>query len=498
MTRRIAFAILAIVWIALITAGFSTYFITRSLLLRDLDDTILGRIASLPEIERPASLRNTSDRYVIQNADNRTVASSTTAYSEVPPPVILSASFGDLPEGPRRILKVQVYKRRALPTEPLEPLTVVFSASAASLERLLNNLMLSLGGFGLIAAAATALVARAVAHVALRPMRDTADVIGTIDEKSLDRRIDVARLPVELAPVGHRLNDMLARLESAFAQRKQFLADASHELRTPVAGLVTTLEVALRRRRDHDDYVRTLESCLSDARLLHQLIIALLDQVRSERFDTQVELAPVPVSTLLRHCGHLAATLGAAKNIRVEQEIPDNLLVITDEQKLRSIVVNLLSNAIEYTPPGGTVRLLAQLAPPQTGATPLPSPASSALPDGLDPAAFSATARRLVVRVIDTGPGIAPEHLPNLFEPFYRADAARTNPEHHLGLGLSIVRAHVQALGGECTVRSPAAPGAQGCEFTVELPMSHLEQVPEISPVRPAPRAPKPLQQEPV
>ena len=174
--------------------------------------------------------------------------------------------------------------------------TVVYSASVDHIDALLKNLLLSLSGFGLVAVGATGMVASSVAKVALRPMRDAATAIGEIDEKSLDRRIEVKKLPSELAPVGQKLNDMLARLETAFAQRKQFLADASHELRTPVAAIVTTLEVALRRGRDIEGYVGVLHSCLSDARLLHQLVVALLDQVRSERFATDIDLMPVSVS----------------------------------------------------------------------------------------------------------------------------------------------------------------------------------------------------------
>jgi signal transduction histidine kinase len=476
MTKRIAFAILFVTWLALLTAGVSTFFITRSLLLLDLDETIVARIASLPEVERPASLPGGSDRYVVQNAQGKIIATSTTTASDVPVPLVLNASFGTLADGTRvRTLYVQVYRHRDDPTKPLEPINVVFSASAEPIDRLLRNLLLSLIGFGLFAVGATAMVARSVAKVALRPLNDTANVIGAIDETSLDRRIAVDKLPVELAPVAKRLNDMLARLETAFAQRKQFLADASHELRTPVAGMVTTIEVALRRARDPEEYRRILESCLSDAHLLHQLVIALLDQVRSERFNSrELELAPTPVTTLLRHCGQLAATLGGPKDIRVEQRIPDDLVLLTDETKLRSIVTNLLSNAIEYTPPHGLVQLVVELQPDTPGKAPWPPLEEAAGGAGAD---VAHAARRLVIRVIDNGPGIAPEHLPNLFEPFYRADFARTNPEHHLGLGLSLVKSCVRSLGGEVQVKSPPVSQEKGAEFIIDLPTLEMRTI---------------------
>jgi signal transduction histidine kinase len=370
----------------------------------------------------------------------------------------------------------------------------------------LNTQCYAPGGSGRRLGPGGLFAARSAARAALAPLQETATVIGGIDEKSLDRRIAVEKLPAELAPVGTRLNDMLGRLETAFMQRKQFLADASHELRTPVAGLVTTLEVALRRRREADEYVRTLETCLSDARLLHQLVIALLDQVRSQRFGAEPELSPVPVTQLLRQCATLAGTLGAAKGVKVELEAPEGLLLLTDELKLRSMVTNLLSNAVEYTPgesteeggsrggEGGRVRLTAELVAGSDGGWP---PLDAALAElGT---AVKAGHRRLVVRVIDNGPGIAAEHQPNLFEPFYRADAARTNPEHHLGLGLAIVRSHARALGGEVRVVSPVFPGGTGgCEFIVEIPTLALGERPEIGATEAWQRTSKPLRPEQV
>src|SRR6185312_7702380 len=109
---------------------------------------------------------------------------------------------------------------------------------------------------------------------------------------------------------GTRLNELLARLETAFAQRKQFLGDASHELRTPVAALMTTLEVTLHKHnRTADEYIRALEACLDDARLLHQLVATLMDQVRSEQFapgSEALDLAPVRLSAVLQHCVSIA------------------------------------------------------------------------------------------------------------------------------------------------------------------------------------------------
>src|SRR2546421_2253430 len=126
--------------------------------------------------------------------------------------------------------------------------------------------------------------------------------MGAIDEQRLDRRIDIGSLPPELHPMANRLNEMLGRLEHAFALRNQFLADASHELRTPVAALTTALDVALNRPRDAEVYRRTLETCRGDALQLRRLVERLMEQVRSENFSHDEPAQDVDVAQLLREC----------------------------------------------------------------------------------------------------------------------------------------------------------------------------------------------------
>jgi signal transduction histidine kinase len=483
LTRRIAISILLTVWLVLILAGALAYFVTRSMLVADLDTTLLARVASLPEVERPSSLRTASsdarDRYIVEN-QGRMQRPTEGKAAEVPPPQIIDAYFSRLADGQRiRTIKVKTFARRSTPADPLNPVTVVYSGPADRLDAMLTRLLLSLGAFGLLAGLATAAVAVAVAKSALRPLHDTADIIASIHEKNLDQRIPVERLPSELHPVGARLNDLLARLETAFAQRKQFLGDASHELRTPVAALMTTLEVTLHRHnRSTDEYVRALEACLDDARLLHQLVATLMDQVRSEQFapgSEALDVAPVRLTAVLQHCATIARVLADQKKIQLVAQIPPDLTVLTDEMKVRSIVTNLLSNAVEYTPASGRVSLALEVLPPPPGMK-LPSAG-----DGADAAlpADVASPRLLRITIADTGPGIAAEHLPHLFEPFYRADKARAgapaggaNPQHHLGLGLFLVRAHAARLGGEARVESALNEGAT---FFVDLPAAIIQ-----------------------
>ncbi|HEY7115935.1 MAG TPA: ATP-binding protein, partial [Tepidisphaeraceae bacterium] len=294
--------------------------------------------------------------------------------------------------------------------------------------------------FGLIAGLLTAFIASRVSRAALAPLHATADVIGQISPQSLHRRIDAAKLPPELLPMAARLNEMLERIERAYVQRHQFLADASHELRTPVAALVTTMEVSLRRPRSAEASRQTLEGCLADARVMRTLVERLMEQCRADEPSHDEPAESIDLVPLLNHCADQAAALGVDQDVSVARQVPAHLPITTQPGRLRSVVLNLLSNAVEYNRPGGEVALAAH-------------------PNG----------QFIHLTVRDTGQGIPAEHLPHLFEPFYRIDGARSTPNGHLGLGLSLVQSHVQALGGRIRVES--VPGV-GTTFHVDVPIN--------------------------
>ena len=317
----------------------------------------------------------------------------------------------------------------------------VFELPADNFFQTMLTLGIAILACGLVSGGVASLVARRIASVALRPLNTTAEVIGGIDESKLDRRIEAHDLPVEMRPMADRLNEMLERLMTAFEQRRRFLADASHELRTPVAAMITTMEVALRRPRTATELTDTLETCLSEARHMRLLVQALLRQVRAEGIAGNEEPQDVDAGEMLNQCAELAGSLAAEKHINLVHHVKGKVPVRAELGKLRSVVLNLVSNAIEYNTPGGTVEL-------------------SASTNGGD--------TEIVVK--DNGPGISPEHLPHLFQPFYRATKAR-EADGHLGLGLFLVDSHVKAMGGVCRVES--ALGA-GTTFRVRLPSSSL------------------------
>jgi signal transduction histidine kinase len=430
----------------LIAGGGVAFWATRSLLLADLDEALVGQALARPELmptaRRPAgspTALQDGERYLIQNAvDGRRWHAP--AAAEGPEPQLVGASFSTRADGERqRTVTVRAWAKPQADGAETTPVIVTYTGSAEAFHHRLNQLALTLAGCVLLGGAIAAAVAFRVSSAALRPLRRTAEAIGSIDERRLDRRIDATALPAELVPMAERLNDMLARLERAFGQRRQFLADASHELRTPVAALITGLEVTLGRPRPPEMYRAALEDALSESRHLRRLVERLMEQVRSEVPSHDEPPVEVDLSALLDEYADVATALGRSRNIGIEREYASGIKLVTQPGRVRSIMQNLLANAVHYNRDGGVVQLGAMTRP-----------------------------EVVELRVSDTGPGIPPDQLPHLFEPFYRGDAAHgAAAEGHLGLGLFLVQSHLAALGGTCAVESQME---RGTTFIVRLP----------------------------
>jgi signal transduction histidine kinase len=456
MTRRIAIAILLTVWVILIAGGCAAYLATRAVLIAELDESLRVRAQSLPQVfdehgrryfAETARLR-ADDRYLVRDSLGRTVARHDP--QRIPagtePPALMAGSFfrsgGEL----FRSITLRAHAR-GVGGGAITPVVVTFTGSAAEFDRLTARLAWTFTACVVLGGLVAALVARRVARLALRPLEQTASTIGAIDERTLDSRIDEAALPPELTKVAHTLNGLLARLDEAFAQRRRFLADAAHELRTPVAAMTTTLEVALRRPRDAPAYRDALATCLADARVLRGLVESLLTQARAELPATAEPKQSCDLGRLILECVSSMSALAAERDVKVRASLPmtdaaragrngSALVTRTEPGRLRSVLINLIGNAIEHNRPGGEVTV------------------------AIEEICEDASVR---ISVTDTGPGIDARHLPHLFEPFYRVDGGKRS-NGHLGLGLFLVQTHVRELGGQCRVRSQV-----GCGTTFEI-----------------------------
>ncbi len=302
------------------------------------------------------------------------------------------------------------------------------------LDRLLRVLVVS----GVLASVAGVFIGWGVAGGALRPVSMMVEAARRIARsQDFRHRLPTAGSRDELGQLTSAFNEMLAELEKAFENQRRFVADASHELRAPLATLQGNLELLERAANLSEAERRAVWRDIRDeVRRLGRLVSDLLSLARAEA-GQGLHLLPVELDRVVTDVLRSMRNEVAQHRLVVEHLEP--VQVMGDADRLRELLVILLDNAIRYTPPGGEIRV-------GLGHTPGPEVALS---------------------VADTGIGIAPEDLPHIFERFYRADKARSRATGGTGLGLAIARWIVEAHGGRIEVESQ--PG-QGSRFTVRLP----------------------------
>jgi heavy metal sensor kinase len=286
-----------------------------------------------------------------------------------------------------------------------------------------------------LAVPATLLLASAVglflAGRALGPIDRLTRAAQAIGADDLTRRLDPPPHRDEVGRLALTFNGMLDRLERAFRRQRQFTADAAHELRTPLTMLASQVDVLLERPRPAAEYRQALASLREDFGRLNALVSELLTLARADAGQEMLVMERLGLDTLLGDVLVAMAPLAEARGVRLTPSAGPATPVNGDQTRLTQLLINLLDNAVKYTPAGGVVTATVRQAAPWA-----------------------------VLEVADTGIGIAPEHLPHLFERFYRADPARAQAAGGAGLGLAISRWIVEAHGGEIAVTSQPGRGA--------------------------------------
>jgi heavy metal sensor kinase len=280
-----------------------------------------------------------------------------------------------------------------------------------------------------------------LARRTLDPVHRMTETARHISAERLGQRLPVNHPGDELGRLAGTLNDMLDRLERSFTEMQRFTADAAHELRTPLAVIRNEAEVALRQPRSAEDYRQAMTNLLEETVRLGQLADELLFLSRHDAGLYSPILEEVPLDRLLTEVVENMRPLAEEKTIRLTVQADRVCVVKGDAQQLRRVFYNLLDNAIKYTGQGGAVSV-----------------------------AVATDSDRVRVTVSDTGIGIAAEHLPRLFDRFYRVDRARS--DNGVGLGLSICQSIIRGAGGEIAVSS--TPG-QGTVVDVRLPIARSE-----------------------
>jgi len=305
----------------------------------------------------------------------------------------------------------------AIQTDEFPPVTVVVARETAALEDRLNHLMWFLIAAGMGTMAVGLLVSVVVIARSLGPVRRLAHDIAAIHEDELTTRVEAFDMPDEILPVVERLNELLERLEAAFARERCFTADVAHELRTPLAGIRSTLEVALSSDRSASEYRESLADTLDISKRLQSMVENLLMLARLDAGQTAFHRERVGLSELVDDCWQPFTQAAAARGLVFENRIPTDLDCTSDRQSLTAIFTNLLENCAEYTNANG--RLWA------TG-----------IADG----------DSVEIGIGNTGCQLTTEQVSHVFDRFWRADSARQNTGLHCGLGLAIVRRISSAL----------------------------------------------------
>lgn len=271
----------------------------------------------------------------------------------------------------------------------------------------------------------------------------TKEVAAITDGRSLHRRLALSEETTDFADLMTTLNAMISRLETSFSGLRRFTADASHELKTPLAVLRADVERAMMESSSQNERMIALEEALQEVRRMSDLVESLLTLARADEGRFDIHREPVELQPLVQEVYETALILGEAQGVTVNLPFTADVIVMADRTRLRQLFLNLVTNAIKYTPAGGKVELGVGRHP--------------------DNVTFA---------VRDTGIGISAADFPHIFERFWRADRVRSRMSERggFGLGLAISQWIAQAHGGTLTASSRLGRGSL---FTVTLPLDN-------------------------
>ncbi|MGQ9651312.1 MAG: sensor histidine kinase [Phycisphaerae bacterium] len=450
--------------VVLLASGILLYALVRSALWREFDESLVAKARSLAamteqengkieldfdEADLPEFRRSDhAEFYQVRLPGGRTIARSASLEGrdliEIEGPVGRPAFKSTTSPDGRRI---RVAGIRFAPRQEdddrrqQQPLVVslVFGRQTKGIETTLARIRFAMAAVGAAAIAVSLGVLAWFVRRGLQPVDRLANQIAGIGESELGVRIAPAGVPAELLPVIDRLNGLLGRLERAFHRERRFTADVAHELRTPLAGVRSTLEVALSRDREPEAYRNAMQDCLGISDHMRRMVENLLHLARADANQFEVATEGVDMAALIRECWKPLAGQAEQRHLHVQWRLPEPCTVMSDSDKLRLIVQNILSNAATYTDTGGWIRVDA-----------------ACHDQGLE---FTVT---------NSGSTMAEQDVPRVFDRFWRGDAARQSPGRHCGLGLSLCKVLVERLNGSIEVTS--SPG-ETFKVTVRLPV---------------------------
>jgi signal transduction histidine kinase len=400
----------------------------------------------------PAPDQKHKDLYEIIDADGKLVTRSSD-WAEVPAVLLNTRTrYTDFEQGTVPYRAVVMRNVPILDSEEDEPgedegppakVTVIFASALVANQERLMALAAYVGGTSLfLLLIANGFAARSVRR-GLNPLHELASQAGAISVHNWKFRPSPGvKLANELSPLVAAIETVLSRLQESFRQQRDFTDDAAHELKTSVAILKSTLQSLIHRPRTQVQYQEGLERALQDCARLEDLLARMLRLARIERLNENGTRTKIPTTELTSTCEAAISrirSLADARNVRLDFESPVAVSVRADPEDLELIWMNLLENAVHYSPAGSAVKIRVS---PNGGKT-------------------------AEVSVVDGGPGIPATELPHIFERFRRGDPSRSRATGGFGLGLAICKALVDAYGGK--IEATNLPD-RGMQMRVQLP----------------------------
>ena len=344
-----------------------------------------------------------------------------------------------LPDGKcGRLVHLRFYPRTEHPGQEQsqrKSLTLAVAMDASDLRDFLLFMRWLLLGSSVVVVILSTGLGLIVTRTGLGPVRSLARGIESVHEDNLDRRFSRQEYPEELVPICQCLNALLGRLKSSFDRQRQFNADLAHELRTPLAGIQSVIEVSLLRGRQPTEYRDSLQGCLMIARSMHRMIDTLLSLARFDSGELSSRSERICLRRLVEDQWRNFADKAYDKNLTFENLPDDDVACISDKDHLGMIISNVLDNAVEYSDAGGRIWVKAQR-----------------------------TGELLVLSISNTGCELSAADVEHVFDSFWRRDESRTETGEHFGIGLAVVQKLTKALG----IRVKARSEQQGI-FTISL-----------------------------
>ncbi len=446
--RRLLLGTAAATIAIFVTAAISLYLLARHFLISEFDSALRARIqsiASMTEFDLSEMRLDADDAlqipeyrggdnpeyFEVTSEDGKHVVRSATLADrriDLPRPTGPGrfTAFVQLPDGRRgraMIIRAKTQPDENVPGAEGPGISIMVAKATGPLDRMLGQLKLLLVVVCGVATLVLLAISAWVIRRGLHPLDRLARRIGGIGADHLGERLDIEDVPDELQPVVSRLNDLLERLQAAFEREKCFTADAAHELRTPLAGIATALEVCAREKRDLPQYERVVHNCLTVTRQMQGVIDNLLLLARADAGQVRVNRSAVDVTELLRESWSRFDTVAQQRCLDVRLDLDQHLLLDTDREKLGIILNNLLENAVQYADERGKVCVAA-----------------------------TNSQDTVKVSVSNTGSRVRPEDSARVFDRFWRGDSARASGGRNCGLGLAVCRKLATALHADISV----------------------------------------------